>query len=405
MKLLDIVRMALFSLGVNKLRSGLALLGIVIGVTAVITLMSIGKGVQDSITSRLESLGTNLIFVMPGEEPNGKLTLRDVLALQSDPNGKSIGGVAPEVSGFLQVAYQNENKRATVMGVTANYYSVRNAPIDRGSFINSLHLKNKSNVAVLGYGIAEELFRDKNAVGKKIKIAGKRFTVIGVLKSKGGESFSTIDDRVLVPLTTAHYRLNYSKSLDGEIEVDVISVEAKSPESIDEAISEIVNILRIRHKITEEDDFRVTNMQEALEALESATNAIVFFLGSIAGISLLVGGIGVMNIMLVSVTERTREIGIRKALGARRIDVLVQFVSEATLLSLGGGGFGVLLGFIISKLLNGIPLGENATLGTTFSGDIALLALTVSASIGLFFGIFPAFRAGRLHPIEALRYQ
>ena len=251
MKLLDIVRMALFSLGVNKLRSGLALLGIVIGVTAVITLMSIGKGVQDSITSRLESLGTNLIFVMPGEEPNGKLTLRDVLALQSDPNGKSIGGVAPEVSGFLQVAYQNENKRATVMGVTANYYRVRNTPIDRGSFINSLHLTNKSNVAVLGYGIAEELFRDKNAVGRKIKIAGKRFTVIGILKSKGGESFSTIDDRVLVPLTTAHYRLNYSKSLDGEIEVDVISVEAKSPESIDEAISEIVNILRIRHKITE----------------------------------------------------------------------------------------------------------------------------------------------------------
>ena len=405
MKLLDIVRMALFSLGVNKLRSGLALLGIVIGVTAVITLMSIGKGVQDSITSRLETLGTNLIFVMPGEEPNGKLTLRDVLALQSDPNGKSIGGVAPEISGFLQVAYQNEIKRATIMGVTANYYSVRNTPIDKGSFINRLHLKNKSNVAVLGYGIAEELFRDKNAVGKKIKIAGKRFTVIGILKSKGGESFSTIDDRVLVPLTTAHYRLNYSKSLDGEIEVDVISVKAKSPESIDEAISEIVNILRIQHKITEEDDFRVTNMQEALEALESATNAIVFFLGSIAGISLLVGGIGVMNIMLVSVTERTREIGIRKALGAKRIDVLVQFVSEATLLSLGGGGFGVLLGFIISKLLNGIPLGENATLDTTFSGDIALLALTVSASIGLFFGIFPAFRAGRLHPIEALRYQ
>ncbi len=405
MKLLDIVRMALFSLGVNKLRSGLALLGIVIGVTAVITLMSIGKGVQDSITSRLETLGTNLIFVMPGEEPNGKLTLRDVLALQSDPNGKSIGGVAPEISGFLQVAYQNEIKRATIMGVTANYYSVRNTPIDKGSFINRLHLKNKSNVAVLGYGIAEELFRDKNAVGKKIKIAGKRFTVIGILKSKGGESFSTIDDRVLVPLTTAHYRLNYSKSLDGEIEVDVISVKAKSPENIDEAISEIVNILRIQHKITEEDDFRVTNMQEALEALESATNAIVFFLGSIAGISLLVGGIGVMNIMLVSVTERTREIGIRKALGAKRIDVLVQFVSEATLLSLGGGGFGVLLGFIISKLLNGIPLGEIATLGTTFSGDIALLALTVSASIGLFFGIFPAFRAGRLHPIEALRYQ
>ena len=405
MKLLDIVRMALFSLGVNKLRSGLALLGIVIGVTAVITLMSIGKGVQDSITSRLESLGTNLIFVMPEEETSGQLTLRDVLALQSDPNAKSIGGVAPEVSGFLQVAYQNENKRATIMGVTANYHSVRNAPIDKGSFISSLHLSNISNVAVLGYGITEELFQDKNPVGKKIKIAGKRFTVIGILKSKGGESFSTIDDRVLVPLTTAHYRLNYSKSLDGEIEVDVISVEAKSPENIDEAISEIVNILRVRHKITEEDDFRVTNMQEALEALESATNAIVFFLGSIAGISLLVGGIGVMNIMLVSVTERTREIGVRKALGARRIDVLFQFVSEATLLSMGGGGFGVFLGFMISKLLNGIPLGDNATLETTFSGDIALLALTVSASIGLFFGIFPAFRAGRLHPIEALRYQ
>ena len=218
------------------------------------------------------------------------------------------------------------------------------------------------------------------------------------------EDFS-FDDWVMVPITTAYYRLSSQRTTQGSISVQTINVQMEDVGMIDAALVEVATVLRLRHRITGDDDFTVTNQQETIEALQEATNSFVFFLGAIAGISLLVGGIGIMNIMLVSVTERTREIGIRKAMGAKRRDIMLQFVSEATLLSLGGGGIGVLLGWLLTVLLNGRSVIGNSPSQTVFNADIAILALAVSAGIGLFFGIYPAMRAARMHPIEALRYE
>jgi putative ABC transport system permease protein len=237
-----------------------------------------------------------------------------------------------------------------------------------------------------------------------VRINGRQFTVVGVLESQGGSGLGLFDDQVIVPITTAYYRLASQRTVQGGVSVQTVNVQVQSGGAMDSALQEIATVLRLRHRITGEDDFSVSSQQETIETLEETTNTFVVFLGAIASISLLVGGIGIMNIMLVSVTERTREIGIRKAMGARRRDILAQFVSEATLLSLGGGAAGVVLGLALSRLLDGRSLGGQ-TFQTAFSGDIALLALVVSAGIGLFFGIYPAMRAARLHPIDALRYE
>ena len=259
--------------------------------------------------------------------------------------------------------------------------------------------------SAIGSSIKDEFFGISNPVGQEVKIGNKRFTVIGVLESNGGQSFTSVDNRIFVPITTAHYRLNRVKTANGEMAVSLISVQARNHDMVDETIGKLVEILRERHKSVEEDDFRVTNMEDAVEAAREATNFIVFFLGSVAGISLLVGGIGIMNIMLVSVTERTREIGVRKALGARKLDILIQFISEAVFLSIGGGLLGIVLGYVISRLLDGLSMSYSSTLSTSLGFDVGVLALLVSTSIGLFFGIFPAFRASLMHPIDALRYQ
>ena len=399
MRLLVTLRMALSSLGANKLRAGLTLLGIVIGVSAVISLMAIGRGVQQSITSRIESLGTNLLFVRPGESSQGgvssglgsaaTLTLEDARALRDPVTAPSVLAVAPELTTRLQVVAGRN----------------RSFPVSSGQFIGPGHVDANSQVAVLGSRVSETLFGLRDPVGQSVKINGRQFQVIGVLESKGaGGSFGFLDDQVLVPITAAYYRLSSQRTAQGGINVQTINVQIAGTDQMDSAVQEIATVLRQRHRLLGEDDFSITNQQETIEALEETTNTFVIFLGAIAGISLLVGGIGIMNIMLVSVTERTREIGIRKAMGAKRRDILLQFVAEATLLSLGGGGMGVLLGLLLIQLLNGQTVFGNQPTQTSFNGDIALLALGVSAAIGLFFGIYPAVRASRLHPIEALRY-
>ena len=403
MSLQRIFRSALSSVGANKLRSGLTLLGIVIGVAAVISLMSIGRGSQAAITERIESLGTNLLFVNP-TGADATLTLNDAYSLVDPVFAPSVGAVAPELSTSGSVVFGKESTTTQIVGVTPEYESVREANIETGDFISVVHVQNASDVVVLGSAVSETLFGSRDPTGQTVKINGRQFTVIGVLESRGGTAFGNQDDRVLVPLTTAYYRLASQRTAQGEITVQSVSAQVINVDDIDKAQDEISRVLRLRHRITGEDDFRITSQQDTLETLEETTETFVVFLGAIAGISLLVGGIGIMNIMLVSVTERTREIGIRKAVGAKRRDILLQFMAEATVLSLGGGALGVLLGIGLSEFLDDrTVLGQSFQ--TVFSTDVAVLALVVSAVIGLFFGIYPAIRAASLHPIEALRFE
>ena len=400
-----IITTALASLGANKLRAGLTLLGIVIGVAAFITLMAIGRGSQASITERIESLGSNLLFVSPpfSFDDSSGLTLEDSAALVDPVFTPTVVDVSPEINTFAQIVYGRNNTSAQVVGVSPSYESVRLTPVASGQFIAQHHLDSRSTVAVLGSELAQELFGFRDPVGQRIRMNGRQFTVIGVLESRGGTGIGQ-DFQALVPITTAYYRLSGQRTTQGGITVQSITVQVVDEESMDAATRQIDTVLRLRHRIAGESDFNIINQQDLIETVEETTETFVIFLGAIAGISLLVGGIGIMNIMLVSVTERTREIGIRKAVGAKRRDIMLQFVAEATILSIGGGGVGVLLGLVLSTVLDGVTLGNQA-FQTVNSGDIPVLAMIVSAGIGLFFGIYPAVRAARLHPIEALRYE
>jgi putative ABC transport system permease protein len=376
--------------------------------------MAIGRGAQEAITSRIESLGTNLLFVRPGATTQGgvssglgsasTLTLDDAYALLDPVFAPSVAAVAPELRTRGQLVAGRKNTFTQVVGVTPEYQFVRNFPVGSGQFVTAGQVSNISQVVVLGSRVAETLFGFRDPVGQNVRVNGRQFTVIGVLQSQGGSGLGIFDDQVLVPITTAYFRLASQRTTQGGVSVQTVNVEVRSGADMDAALQEIATVLRLRHRITGEDDFTVSSQQETIDALEETTNTFVIFLGAIASISLLVGGIGIMNIMLVSVTERTREIGIRKAMGAKRRDILFQFVAEATLLSLSGGGIGVALGLAVSELLDGRTLGSQS-FQTAFSGDIAVLALVVSAAIGLFFGIYPAMRAARLHPIDALRYE
>ncbi len=414
MSIATTLRTALMSMGANKLRAGLTLLGIVIGVAAVISLMYSGRGAQQAITDRISALGTNLLFVQPGAASQGNvflgqgsastLTLEDANALLDPIFAPSVAAVAPELRSSGQVVAGRNNTFTQVIGVTPSYTSVRNVAVGSGDFIARGHVDNRSEVVVLGSSVSETLFGFRDPVGQSVRISGRRFKVIGVLESQGGGAFGSFDDQVLVPITTAYYRLGAQRTPQGGVAVQTISVQVRDAGAMDAAVAEVSTVLRLRHRIIDEDDFTINSQQETIEALEETTNTFVVFLGAIASISLLVGGIGIMNIMLVSVTERTREIGIRKAMGAKRKDILLQFVFEATLLSLGGGMVGVVTGLGLSRLLDGRSLGGQS-FQTVASGDIAVLALVVSAAIGLFFGIYPAMRAAALHPIDALRHE
>jgi putative ABC transport system permease protein len=408
MKPLALLRTAWFSIGSNKLRTSLTLLGMIIGVAAVISLMAIGRGSQNTITNRIESLGSDLLFVRPTTEggnffggggTRADLTLDDAYALLDPTFAPSVLAVAPEVQTNGQILGGGENTFATILGITKDYLDIRNFEIELGQFISPAHVISGTSVAVLGSQVREDLYGMRNPIGERIVVNQREFTVIGVLESKGAGE----DNRMLVPVTTAAARLTNQRTTQGDVNVQSINVQAKDGESVASALAEITTLLRLRHEITDEDDFLITNQTDTLATLNETNETFALFLGAIASISLLVGGIGIMNIMLVSVTERTREIGIRKALGARRRDIMSQFVTEALLLSIAGGGIGVVLGIALSRLANGRNI-AGQDVETVFSGDIALLALGVSAIIGLFFGIYPAARAARLHPIEALRH-
>jgi len=405
---------AISSLAANKLRAGLTLLGIVIGVAAVISLLSIGRGAQDAITERIQTLGTNLLFIRPGGTTQGgvfggqgsasTLTLEDAFALQDAVMAPSVKAVAPELGTSGQIVAGRENTFTQITGVTPEYQFVRESTVASGQFITRTHVDRSSQVAVLGSSVAEDLFGFRDPVGQPVRVNGRQFIVVGVLESKGGGFFGSFDDQVVVPITTVYNRLSSSRTAQGGVSVQTINVQVNDVGSMDDAMNEVSTVLRIRRRITGDDDFTVSSQQETIETLEETTNTFIVFLGAIAGISLLVGGIGIMNIMLVSVTERTREIGIRKAMGAKRRDIMLQFLSEASLLSLGGGGLGLALGALLSWFLNDRTLGGQS-FQTSFSGDFAVLALVVGAGIGLFFGIYPAMRAAKLHPIDALRYE
>jgi putative ABC transport system permease protein len=411
---------AIESLNGNKMRSGLTVLGIVIGVAAVIAMLAVGNGAQASITGSISSIGTNLLFVFrgsregPGGGPGGPnrssgnndrpLTLADAAAIADPFVAPSVAAVAPVIQGNGTVTFGGEKTTTTIAGVTANYAPVRNLEISEGEFIKEENELGRMSVAVIGPGIADTLFGHHDGiVGETIRIEGQPFRVIGVLVAKGGGSFGSEDNNVYIPFATAQARLIKKNSLD---EVDVIYAQAISAESVPQASDEISNILRQRHRTPiGKDDFTVFTQQDFLKTFQTITGVLTIFLGGIAGISLLVGGIGIMNIMLVSVTERTREIGLRKALGARKKDILLQFLTESSLLSLIGGIIGIMFGWLIAFTVGKIAAATGNNFTPIVGTDAILLSTSFSAAIGLFFGIYPASRAASLEPVEALRYE
>jgi len=399
---------ALESLIANKLRSALTVLGIVIGVGAVIAMLSIGRGAQNSITGSIEGIGTNLLFVVRGgvDEPrNSKwLTIDDAEALQDSFQAPSVIGVVPILEQGVDVTAQGESTNTQIVAVTPNYETVRNATLAEGEFINETHLLSRSAVVILGPTVGENLFgRHEGLVGESVRINGQPFRVIGVLEEKGGSGFTDEDNRVIVPLTTGQSRLFQRLNSNS---VDMIIVQAADAESVPQASQEVSDILRARHRTgVGADDFTVFNQQDFLDTAATITGVLTIFLGGIAAISLLVGGIGIMNIMLVSVIERTREIGLRKALGARKRDILIQFLAESSLLSLAGGMLGIVLGWLISVAVGAIAAASNADINPVVGLDSVLLATLFSMGVGLFFGIYPANRAANLQPVEALRHE
>ncbi len=415
MTLLQVLFEALESLNGNKMRSGLTILGIVIGVAAVIAMLSIGQGAQDSITGSINGIGTNVLFVFSGNSMGGgrndsaarnirPLTMEDAEALADTFSAPSVAAVAPVLQGNADASAQGQTSDTTVYGVTADYASVRNETVTEGDFISHEEYLGHASVAVIGPDLAETLFgRRDGLVGESIRLAGQPFRIIGVLESKGGSSFGNADNQVIVPLTSARDRILHRSGTN----LDIIYVQAVSAEATTLASDEVKSILQTRHRIPVggDDDFTVFSQQDMLQTASSITGILTVFLGGIAGISLLVGGIGIMNIMLVSVAERTREIGLRKALGARKRDILTQFLAESSLLSLLGGLIGILLGWIISIVVGKIAVATGNAFTPAVGLSSVLLATIFSAVVGLFFGIYPANRAASLQPVEALRYE
>ncbi len=415
MKLIESFVIAIRSLSANKLRSLLTMLGIIIGVGAVISLMSIGRGAQASITSTFEELGSNVLYVMPRSSDVGglvgmspafttpSLTLNDAESLKRI---RWVEAIAPVNENFIEVTAAGESKTVLIHGATPEYQQVYSYTIASGQFISDRNVASRDMVVVLGSAVAKELFASEEPIGQRVKIKGTRFTVIGVLTPKGGAIMGlSLDDVVVTPITTFQTRLFTQRTPSGEEAVQTIALQVTNSEVADDVSADVEFILRRRHRIEsdEKNDFAIISQEQMLEIFNQITGIFTIFLGAIASISLIVGGIGIMNIMLVSVTERTREIGIRKAVGAKRRDIMLQFLVEAALLSLSGGAAGILGGWLVSFAVSQLEFG-GLKLKAVVSPDIVILAVSVSVIIGLASGIYPAMRASRLNPIDALRY-
>ena len=391
----------------HKLRSFLTILGIVIGVAAVIALMSIGRGAEADIISRIETLGSDLIFIRPGATfqrgvmsatgSAASLTLEDAAAISEQV--PYISSMAPSYSTSLQLVVGAQNMRAQVTGISPEYQQALNLETAAGMFISAYDYQRGAKVAVLGSNVKETLFEDTDPIGQTLRMGNNIVRVIGVLESKGAMIGSS-DDAVLIPLTAIQQMVAQPRTSQGERVVSSIALTVSDQEQASYVVDEITSLLRYRHRLSPgvDDDFRITSMEEIASTISEAIGTMTLLLGAIAAISLLVGGIGVMNIMLVSVLERTREIGIRKALGARERDIWGQFLIEAALLTFAGGIIGVIIGWVISYIVS-----STGTMTTVVSADIVILAVSVSVGIGLFFGFYPAWNASRLNPIDALR--
>jgi putative ABC transport system permease protein len=414
MKLFESIRIAMRALAANKLRSVLTMLGIIIGVGAVIALMSIGRGVEKYVADQFNSLGSNLLFVAPGQITDGPptrrgvsltpLTLEDMRALGDRAFLPDVASVAAEYADRGSVARDAKELTISINGVTPSFAEVRNWATTAGQFFTATDFDERARVAVLGADAYTELFGpDEYPVDQTIRIENLNFRVIGVMEEKGGGPGGNLDESVFIPLSTAQDRLFKEKTVSGDYVVNVIYVSVVDSDRIRAAQEQIAEVLRVRRGISylDDDDFSIVSQSDILSVFGDILGALTIFLGAIAGISLLVGGIGIMNIMLVSVTERTREIGLRKAVGAKRRDVLFQFLIEAVTLAVFGGMIGIVLGVTGAQGISRAFEAFDAVVGL----DAVLLSLFFSMAVGLFFGIYPAFRASRLNPIDALRYE
>jgi len=405
MNLSESLLTALDSLRSNKLRAALTMLGVIIGVAAVIALLSIGNGVTASINDEINAIGTNLIVITTNADNSDgypTLTLADVAALSDPSRVPAVADVAASVGAGFAVTAGGNSTRPSISGVTDNYFRVNNLEeVAGGGLLTENDVDTRARVAVIGDGVAEDLFPDSYPVGQSIKINGASYEVVGVL-APSGSAFSDTDSSVFVPISTAQARLVTNRTRQGEKPVSAILAQAANADVNEAALEQIAEVLREEHGIAyaAEDDFQLLSQADLLDTAGQITGTLTAFLGAIAGISLLVGGIGIMNIMLVSVTERTREIGIRKAVGALRRDILTQFLLESVVLSLIGGIAGIILGWIIATIAGrAIDLAAPLDVGTV------VLATGFATAVGLVFGIYPAWRAAGLRPIEALRYE
>lgn len=399
---------ALESLSANKMRAALTILGIVIGVAAVIAMVSVGRGAQNTITDSIQGIGTNLLFVFRGGSEDVRnpkpITLGDAEAIADPFQAPSVAAVAPALQGSAEISFGGESTTTSLLGITPEYEYVRNYQVTEGEFINEEHMLGQASIVLLGPEVAKTLFgRTEGLVGETVRIEGQPFRVIGILEAKGGSGFANVDDQAFVPFSTAQTRLIRRSTRD---RVDMLIVSAVDSKSVPSASEEIAQILRTRHR-TEigADDFTILTQEDFLDVAGTITNVLTIFLGGIAAISLLVGGIGIMNIMLVSVTERTREIGLRKAVGAHKSDIMIQFLTESSVLSLIGGLIGIALGWAIAMVVGQIANANNAPINPSIGLDIVLIATLFSTAVGLFFGLYPANRAANLEPVEALRYE
>ena len=396
--------MAWASLIANKLRSLLTMLGIIIGVAAVIALVSIGNGVKQDIENSISSLGSNLLVVLPGaprtpgaRPSQGSMKSLKISDYEAIAKLEGVKAASPMINGSYVVIYQNKNWTTSVAGVNSNFQDVNNWTMTSGRFFSDKNVQNRERVAVVGQTVVKNLFADEDPVGKEIRVKNIPFRVIGVLKSKGnGTMGNDQDDTVLIPYTTSMERV------EGIDYLRMVYVVAKDDEGIDRLQADIENLLRVRHNIkdTNLDDFNIQNMKSIMETVAQTTGTFTLFLGAVAAISLVVGGIGIMNIMLVSVTERTREIGVRKALGATYSVIVTQFLIEAVVISLMGGFIGIAFGIGASKLI-----GMVSGMSTIVSVPTIIMSFAFSMAIGLIFGIYPARKAAKLNPIDALHYE